>query len=92
MKWAKTPAAVPLTEREIAQRRYSEALDVTEAFKLQLLKRQTNARTYDTPHYWDRVAEALAQVEAAEAHQLQAWTELDYHNKARAAALGALSG
>jgi hypothetical protein len=91
-KWAKRPAAVPLTEREIAQRRYLEAVDVVEAYKVQLSIRRRHARDYDRPEYHDRVSECLAHLEAAEAQQAHAWTELDYFNKERAAALATLHG
>jgi hypothetical protein len=91
VKWGKPPAAVPLTDREIAQRRYSEAVDVVEAYKVQLAVRRRHARDYGTPEYRDRVAEAEAYLEAAEAHQLAAWQELDYRNKERVAALGTLA-
>lgn len=86
------PVHTPPTPRELAQRRYSESLDVVEAYKIQLNRRQAHARNYDTPFYWDRVREAQAQLEAAEAKLALDWMELDYLTKERTAALGTLHG
>lgn len=67
-----------MTEKELAQASYDEAVRVTEAFRIQYRKRKHNTIYPDDATKAKAIEESLAQMEAAERREYAAWEILNH--------------
>lgn len=68
---------MPLTDKQLAEAAYAEAVSVTAAFHIQLHRRKYGTHS-DPDEKARRIEEAEAQLQAAERAEYAAWQQLEY--------------
>lgn len=78
---AHKPGTKTVTELQLANNTYDEAVRVVEAFKIQLSARKRAHHAKASHETWLRIEECLGQLEAAERREYACWQNVDHLRK-----------